>query len=172
LIKRARAIEFGGALDKLRCFPLNAVSLTDKAVFFQFSIHVNIKGKVQNILGWGHPKLMFHLAAGPVPVFVGCTFKVVPLGFSQVMLIMVYLAAYSSYVTVFYVLLQSKDQLVYQYALEHCVSVSKNPAGLGLRASSITADFEYGLMSALRDCFPLAVPIFCLFTCSRLGRGD
>jgi hypothetical protein len=96
LIKRARAIEFGGALDSLRSFPLNAVSITDKALFFQFSLHVSIKGHVQNIIGWGHPKLMFHLAAGPVQVFVDCTFKVVPLGFSQVLLIMVYLAAYSS----------------------------------------------------------------------------
>lgn len=49
---------------------------------------------------WGHPDLIFKLKHGPVHVFMDCTFKIVPPGFKQSLIVMIYAEAYETHVPV------------------------------------------------------------------------
>jgi hypothetical protein len=73
---------------------------------------------------WDHPDLIRLMKHGASPVFMDCTFKVVPRGFPQLLVIMIHAAGYKLYVPVFYVLLQSKKEATYDRALEGCYNAS------------------------------------------------
>ena len=63
------------------------------------------------------------------------------------------------YVPVFFVLLQSKDEEVYQLALQACINSIARRFG----ALSVTCDFERGLIDALKLEFSEAFFVLCLF---------
>jgi len=99
--------------------------------------------EIQKIIGWGHPDLIFQMKHGKVNLFIDCTFKCCPRGFYQCLIIMMYSAAYDSYVPVFYALLESKTELVYYHALEQCIGASN----WKLDASTVSCDFDQSLIN-------------------------
>lgn len=153
----------------IKAHPMKDVILADgsNGAFLQFALTVNIDGELQTILGWGHPQLINLVKNGKVHLFVDCTFKVVPKGFTQCMILMIYHPGTEMYVPIFYVLLQSKKTHAYYHALQQCICASD----WKLEAMTYTSDFEQAIMSQLKFQFPEGVGIFCLFHFKQaLGR--
>jgi hypothetical protein len=75
------------------------------------------------------------------------------------MIIMVYAHGYDKYLPVFYILLQSKHQLTYYLALQEAFVASE----FTMDASTISCDFEKGLIQAIQWQFPKSVIIGCVF---------
>ena len=119
----------------------------------------------KHIIGWSHPELLFLLKKNRPNGFFYCTFRVVPRGFSQLMITMIYATAYNMYVPVFYTLLQSKSELTYWNA----VNSMKGSVDYEINFASVTCDFELALIEALKKHFwddtnpEPAQQIFCLF---------
>lgn len=72
---------------------------------------------------------------------------------------MVYSRAHDHYVPVFYILLQSKSESTYYYALQSAICATD----WRFEASTVTCDFEQSLIKAIKDQFPSATPVLCLF---------
>jgi hypothetical protein len=142
----------------IKSHPMKDVDLFPQGTgaFLQFTLTVNIDGELQTILGWGHPQLINLLKNGKVHLFVDCTFKVVPKGFTQLMILMMYYPGTEMYVPVFFVLLQSKKANVYYHALQQCICASD----WKLEAMTFTSDFEQAIMGELKHHFPEGVGIF------------
>lgn len=66
------------------------------------------------------------------------------------MIIMIYSQAHDLYVPIFFILLQSKDQVAYYLALQMAI----NGSGWKLDAKTKTCDFERALLNALNEQFP------------------
>ena len=49
--------------------------------------------KMERIIGWGHPDLIWELSHGPAHLFFDGTFKVVPRGFKQLFVMMAYVTS-------------------------------------------------------------------------------
>lgn len=88
-------------------------------------------------------------------------YNVLFIGFSQLMIIMIYSQAHDLYVPIFFILLQSKDQVAYYLALQMAI----NGSGWKLDAKTKTCDFERALLNALNEQFPeVETPtVGCLF---------
>jgi hypothetical protein len=71
-------------------------------------------------------------------------------GFTQLMIIMIYSQAHDIYVPIFYILLQSKDQVAYYLGLQMAI----NGSGWKLDAKTKTCDFERALLNAMNEQFP------------------
>jgi hypothetical protein len=150
LVYRARHKEFRDWESQIESFPLCYFDPgKDHRFFLQFNMSVNVDNELQKIIGWAHPDLIFLTAHGACNLFLDCTFKVVPKGFSQLLIVMVYSRAHCSYVPVFYILLQSKKENTYFYALQAAISAT----GWRLDACSVTCDFEQALISAVKSQF-------------------
>jgi len=70
-------------------------------------------------------------------------------GFKQLMVIMIFNQALDTYVPIFFILLQSKDQVAYYLALQHAI----NASDWKLRPKTVSCDFEKGLLKAVEDEF-------------------
>jgi hypothetical protein len=105
--------------------PMRSLSLTDLRFFLKFDCLFEVKGELSHsrILGFGHPDLIF-LSKTSKNWFVDCTFRVVPKGFSQCFILMVYSKAHKSYYPVFWVLMTGKHQETYYKVLQECINVS------------------------------------------------
>lgn len=146
----ARSKEFGTWEALVRAYPLNSIVSSDARRFFKFQLVFEEEdGTYSMLLGWAHPQLLFLFRHGPVNLFIDCTFRVVPAGFKQLMIIMIYSAAHKTYVPVFFVLLQSKTQLGYWNALNQVIIA----AGFEVDVKSVTCDFEIALINAVKEHF-------------------
>jgi len=74
-------------------------------LFLKWDLNVSIDDEMQRIIGWAHADLIFLTQGGPVNIFVDCTFRIVPKGIHQCIVIMIYSNACESYVPIFYILL-------------------------------------------------------------------
>ncbi|GMF30579.1 unnamed protein product [Phytophthora fragariaefolia] len=83
----------------------------------------------------------------------------VPLPFTQCLIVMVKDPGVDVYVPAMYVLLDSKQQDVYWNALNYVIIQT----GRLLEPATVTCDFERGLMNAVTDQFPLVKIVGCLF---------
>ena len=106
LVNRVRTNEFHDWESKISQAPLLFVSQVSEKPFLQFNALINIKGKMMKFVGWGHPELIFLTKSGPVNIFIDCTFKIVPVGFTQLMIVMIYCHATKLYLPILYILLQ------------------------------------------------------------------
>ena len=159
MVYRARKSEFADWAARIESFPLAHTSSVDERFFLQFHSVVNVDGELHRIIRWGHPDIIFHLKGGKVRGFVDGTFRVVPKGFYQLFMLMVYLEAFDLYVPAFYILLTGKLQKLYEAALEAAKYATDNRLSL----STITQDFEQAIINAGSKKFPEASPIVCLF---------
>ena len=144
---------------KVKTYPLSVCSPTDIRLFFKFMLDVEVGNELQKIIGWAHPELLLLFAAGLVNLFLDCTFKCVPFGFFQLLIIMMYCPMYGVYVPVWYILLQSKAEIVYYYAIQQAICGSK----WKMEALSYTCDFEQSLMKACKTQYPEGILIGCFF---------
>jgi hypothetical protein len=131
----------------------------DHRLFFQFINTINLDNTVQKIVGWAHPDLLFLTMHGLQNLFVDCTFKTAPSGFAQLMVFMTFSRAHCTYVPFFYVLLQSKKEDAYFYAIQSVISATS----WKIDASTITYDFETSLMKAMKNQFRNAFEVGCFF---------
>jgi hypothetical protein len=160
LIYHTRHNEFNSWEGQIHSFPLVFVTDNDTRHFLQFDIRVNVKEHgMQRIIGWGHPELIFLLKNGPVNTFIDCTFKCVPQGFSQLMIVMVYSLAHDLYVPIYYILLQAKSHEVYYHALQQTI----NSSDWRFESKTITCDFEMALIKGIKEQFPDATYVLCNF---------
>lgn len=158
-VYRARKKEFGDWESLIRSYPLMLCSPTSSKLFFQFMLDFVVDGAVEKMVGWAHPQLLFWLAAGMCHLFVDMSFYMVPTGFQQLMVIMLFSHPHQMYIPIWFILLQSKKEATYVRALNQAIKTS--PALLN--AVTITSDFEKGLLNAVHSEFPSAIFIGCLF---------
>jgi len=128
-------------------------------LFLKWDLNVSIDDEMQRIIGWAHADLIFLTQGGPVNIFVDCTFRIVPKGFHQCMVIMIYADAYKSYVPIFYILLQNRKETTYFHALQMVISATN----WQLRGKTMTGDFEMALMNAIKSQFRDGPYVGCLF---------
>jgi len=168
IVYYVRTKEYGDWMGRIVCHPLSTVFINDERNFFQFLLMIPVQIKsgnnpnnteIQKIIGWAHPDLMFQMKHGKVNLFIDCTFKCCPRGFSQCLIMMMYSSAYDTYLPVFYVLMESKCELVYYHALEQCIGAS----GWKLDANTISCDFETALINQCKLQFRSAKIVGCLF---------
>lgn len=86
---------------------------------------------------------------GALNMFIDCFFRSVPKGFYQLMVIMVYSASNQTYVAVFVILLQSKNENVYQHAIIMFIAVT----GWTADAKTVTTDYEQALLKTVSTQF-------------------
>lgn len=158
-----RAREYASWESLIAAHPLRSVSDTDERFFMQFNLLVPIDGpkgqEFTKIIGWGNPDLIHLVKAGKVHLFCDMTFKIVPKGFSQVLIVMIYSQGEKTYVPIFYVLLQSKAELAYYHALQMVICA----CNWELDPKSITCDFEVTFINALRTQFRGVDIVGCFF---------
>lgn len=157
----ARSKEFGEWENIVRSFPLCLCSPTAVVPlhFFQFMLDVVVKGTIEKLVGWAHPKLLFWANAGAVQLFLDCSFYMVPLGFEQLLTIMMYSPLHSMYIPLWFILLQSKNQLTYSHAIRQAKALTPGLSNVAV----VTSDFELGLCNAISEHFPQALYVACLF---------
>ena len=159
-VYRVRSLEYGSWEGQIKSKPLMYANDNDTRLFLQFDLELNLDNLgLQRIIGWAHPDLVFLLKNGPVNTFIDCTFRVVPKGFTQLMIIMVYSKAHEHYVPVFYILLQSKLEKAYYHAIQQAICASD----WLFEASSVTCDFEHALINAIDSQFPKSTKVQCYF---------
>ena len=79
--------------------------------------------------------------------FVDGTFRVVPQGFYQLLIYMIYDKGSELYIPVVYGLVQNKTQLTYQIFLQKINMLTH----FKFSATTITCDFEKGLINACKE---------------------
>jgi hypothetical protein len=159
LIYSARTKEFGDWERQIVCHPTASVSVDDTRPFLQFKLAVNIDNHLENLVGWGHPDLINLCKHGPCHLFCDATFRIVPTGFEQCFIIMMFTAASEMYVPLFFVLLQSKTESAYYHAIQQAINLSD----WKLEALSVSADFEKAILNAIKSQYPHATIVGCLF---------
>jgi hypothetical protein len=159
LVYRSKGAEFRDWENAVQNYPLSTCSFDDERLFLQFYLTVRIGTSLEKIIGWGHPDLIFLTKYGPVNLFVDCTFKVVPKGFSQLLVLMIYSSATDMYVPIFFILLQSKHEDAYYHAIQQAICATE----WKLEAKTKTCDFEQALIKALRCQFPGDEFVLCTF---------
>jgi hypothetical protein len=115
-----KSTAFGNCDSVLKASKLYYCADDDKRPFLQFHFGFvqSEKGWVE-LLGWGHPSLIFLLKSGEHHIFVDCTFYDCPKGYYQCLIFMIYEEATALYIPVFYVLLPSKHQVPVHFLLTY-----------------------------------------------------
>ena len=118
MIQRFRAEEFGNWQAVISAPPLSLASDSDERLFLQFNSSINIDDEMVRFVGWANPNLIFMAQClDTCNLFIECTFYIVPKGFSQCLVIMVYHPVTKLYLPVFFILLQGKKYEVYFHAI-------------------------------------------------------
>ena len=86
LVYRIRHREHGDVDAVIKGHPL-AFCIKDARYFLQFDATVVVDGELQRLIGWGHPRLIGLLKCGPTHLFIDGTFRIVPCGWYQMLVI-------------------------------------------------------------------------------------
>lgn len=86
--------------------------------------------------------------------FIDGTFSIAPSGFTQVLIIMVYIHSFKIFYPACYIVLTGKSERLYFHALNHLVAVTKEE-DLVLKPKIVMMDFEKGLKNAVMRTFSL-----------------
>ena len=102
-IKRFRLEEFGNWQSVIISSPpLCLATDTDESIFLQFNMSINIDEEMVRFVGWANPNLIFMAQClDTANIFIDCTFYIVPKGFSQCLIIMVFHPVTKLYLPVF-----------------------------------------------------------------------
>ncbi|KAJ0392707.1 hypothetical protein P43SY_011157 [Pythium insidiosum] len=161
IVKNARAAAFGHDIFRvIETAPVRNVSYDDERPFLRFNIAIGVQGdRPRRLIGFAHPDLVRILCYPKLALFIDGTFKGVPNGFSQYVIVMAYDPPSDLYVPIFFVLAGSKDQTTYWRILNAIIINTKLRLGPG----SVTWDFEQALIRAVLDQFPTVDIVGCLF---------
>ena len=146
-----KKLEYGNWNGIIKHSKLYYCSDDDERPFLQFHFGFPLDGVWREMLGWGHPDLIFLLKSGDHHIFIDCTFSVCPKGFYQLLIFMIYDEATELYIPIFYVLLPSKHYLCYYHALHNIICATDWKAN----CRSWTCDFEKALIAAVKEQFGL-----------------
>ena len=149
MIIRFRSEEFGNWRAMISSPPLCFSSDQDQRLFLQFDFSLNIDDEMTNIIGWANPDLIYMVKCIKSNLFIDCTFYIVPKGFKQCVVIMVYHPVTRLYLPVFYILLQSAKYEVYF----HAIGAAIGQCDFMCEGISVTMDFEQGLIKAVTEQF-------------------
>ena len=108
---------FGDWEHAIMQHPVVSCGPNDVRPFLQNNEWKNVKGEMKRYLAWGHPELLQYAMDGPRNVFIDATFKVVPRGFSQLLIVMIYIPMFQVYIPLMYVLMTEKTDDDYFHAL-------------------------------------------------------
>ncbi|ETP17508.1 hypothetical protein F441_08102, partial [Phytophthora nicotianae CJ01A1] len=116
-IRRVRRRYYGGDIHGVVEVP-PCSKVKDSAIpFFRFHLvtaHPEPNAPPNRILGWAHPALKELLLYNSVSVFIDGTFRCVPRGFYQCLIVMVDDPARNMYTPVYFVLCTSKTETMYE----------------------------------------------------------
>ena len=128
MIYNIQSKQLGSWEGRIRSAPLMFVADKDPRMFLQFDVSFSTPGEIglQRMLGWSHPDLEFLCKSGAVNAFIDGTFRVVPKGFFQLLMIMIYSKAHDTYVPLFHILLPNKAESTYKRALEEVALATNN----------------------------------------------
>ena len=166
-VYRSRTKGFSDWGSQIRQYPLAFCDpqQSNPKLFSRFMLDIVLDGKIVKIVGWAHPNLLFLLRDGRSPLFIDGTFRVVPVGFYQLLVLMVYSCAHNVFVPTWFILLPGKSEDIYHHAFQNAISASN----WKLEASTVTCDFELGILQAAKTHFcgttqsPPATLVGCLF---------
>ncbi|OWY97538.1 hypothetical protein PHMEG_00031912 [Phytophthora megakarya] len=160
IIKYGRTQATGSdAFRAIESTPTRNVAETDPRPFLQFSVVYTIGCGMHICVGFGHPELIRLLRYSNSAIYIDGTFKMVPAPLRQCLIVIVKDLGVDVYVPAMYVLMDSKHQDAYWNALNFVIIQT----GRLLEPSTVTCDFEKGLMNAVTDQFPLVKIVGCLF---------
>ncbi len=77
----------------------------DSRSFFRFHNTVIIDNQTHEFVGFSHPDIIFEVGTTKLHGFIDCTFSIVPVFFSQILVLMLYFSKYDIYVPFFFVLM-------------------------------------------------------------------
>jgi hypothetical protein len=167
IVKYVRKQEFSGAkCDIIATKEYSEVGPSDPRLFLKFDFKYELfeglstsQSKVHRILMWEYPDLIIVACRREVPLFVDATFRSVPKGFLQYLIITCFDDETDTYIPSFFALMQDKSSWSYCHAL-HLTLVATN---MKLKPATITTDFEGALLLACKEQFPESRIIGCLF---------
>lgn len=120
--------------------------------FLQFHNKANVSSTVkEEFIGWAHPNLLLEANCDNLRLNTDTTFKIVPRGFSQALVLMLWIARLGVYKAFYHVLMQGKSFRSFLLAIGYIVQ----SCCFRLRPMTITCDFESALISALLHHFEL-----------------
>ena len=164
LVHRERRKYHKHDMDVIMEHPVASIKDNDTRRFVKFNAKIDspYTGETHTFIGFANPDLLLIPKHGfAMPHYIDCTYKSCPHGFVQCLIIMVYSQATGMYVPIWYILLDGASEWVYTTALRlaqiHC-----GPQG-DMKASTVTTDFEKGLINAVKTVFPNAEIVGCLF---------
>jgi len=105
-VYRTRAQSFPNWKSLISSEPFRYCREEDQRSFWRFTNEVLIDNVPMDFVGFAHPGILFELGDTKLHAFGDCTFSVVPIQFSQVLIIMLYFSKYDLYVPVYFVLMQ------------------------------------------------------------------
>jgi hypothetical protein len=125
----------------------------------QFFVEIPIDGAPEQIVGFAHPDLVFDCIGVPQDLFIDCTFKCVPKGFAQCLILMIYSHQHGMYVPIFYVLMTCKKEALYKHAFQNIVAA----CSWKLFGKTLSCDFEKAIINVAQREFPEALILGCYF---------
>ncbi|POM75316.1 Hypothetical protein PHPALM_7596 [Phytophthora palmivora] len=161
-IYRARRLHYSGNVHGAIEIPPLSLVLNEPVSFFQFhSVTANSQdvSSPNRLIGWAHPALLNLLRYNNTTLFVDGTFRCVPRGFVQCVILMVHDRASGIFVPAFYVLSTYRTSDSYWDIIHHVVQATDQR----LSPAEVICDFEAGLMDAVQTQFPDAMVVGCLF---------
>ncbi|RLN82426.1 hypothetical protein BBJ28_00012368 [Nothophytophthora sp. Chile5] len=148
-VYRTRNRHFGSTIyGRVEVPPLSPTKAGD-ATFFQFHNTYVDDRKVQHLLGWGHPALIRLLFYSQTALYIDGTFHCVPSPVYQCIIIMVHDRGSNCFVPSMYFLATNKSEWTYWHTL-HCVQAA---TGMTMDVSTVSCDFERGLINVVCDQF-------------------
>ncbi|EGZ12607.1 hypothetical protein PHYSODRAFT_337026 [Phytophthora sojae] len=161
-IRRIRRRYYGGDIHGVVEVPPFS-KVKDSAIpFFRFHLvtaHPDPKKAPSRVLGWAHPALKELLLYNSVSLFLDGTFRSVPRGFRQCLILMVDDPARNLFTPVYFVLCTSQTESMYDDIL-HLIY---RDTGKKLNPAEIVCDFEFSLISSVQTRFPNAEVVGCFF---------
>lgn len=143
-------------LTQISLSPLK--NLSDGRIMLRRHWKGDIDGDMHEALIWSTDEALALMRYNG-PTFIDATFKTVPSPFVQCLIVLVYDRGSQLYVPCVYSLQTSKSEYMYCTILHELVALSKYT----WMPSSITIDFEKGLVNACKHEFPESYLIGCYF---------
>jgi hypothetical protein len=137
LVYRTRHQSFPNWKCLVSSEPFRFCRENDTRSFWRFTSEVLIENEAINFVGFAHPDILFELGDTKLHAFGDCTFSIVPMQFSQVLIIMLYFSKYDLYVPVYFVLMQvqkySYISLIYFNSFHLCLEQDTSCLCLGIK---------------------------------------
>ena len=173
--RRARHVEAQDWETAIWAYPLVAC-INETRPFVQFCITVPVESRtsphgysVGKIVGFAHPRALHIACEASRHWFIDGTFFVVPVGFYQLIILMIFIPGYKLAIPIWYILVPDKKGATYHMALGMAQGVSEHYGRM--KASTFTCDFEEALIKCLIILFCMGVLVGCLFHLKQAIRG-